>query len=106
MEFIFNGNNQIINSQMGENNIYNNEIQVNDVWKKIENIFDQKANELKNDSDLCYFFDESRKYAYEKDKNGLMIFFERYTKDFLKNVFYNIASTGIITLLDKIGIHI
>lgn len=106
MAFNFNGQTTITNSQIGDNNIYYNELVINDIWKNIEDIFEQKANELKNDSYLCYFFNESKKYASNKNKNGLIIFFERYTKDFLKNVFYNISSTGIITLLDKIGIHI
>ena len=111
MEINFNGNATINNSSIGNNNAvyntaYNNESLTDNDWKSIENIFDQKLKELGNDSDLRYFFSESKKLASTKDKKGLKYHFKNDCTDFIKNVLYNMASTGIITLLSKIGILI
>ncbi len=74
--------------------------------KNIENIFSQKLGELDSDSDLYYFFNESKKYASDKNEKGLKEFFQKHGIEFLKSVFYNRFSAGIITLLAKIGISI
>lgn len=106
MAFNFNGQTTIINSQIGNNNAYYYELLTDNDWKSIENIFDQKLKKLKNDSDLHSFFKESKKYASNKDTKGMKILFEKNCTEFIKNVFYNMASTGIIALLSKIGIFI
>lgn len=102
----FNGQTTIEKSQFGDNNTYNNESFIENDWEKIEDIFNQKLMELDNNSDLYYFFSESKKYASNKNENGLKNFFQKYSVEFLKNVLYNMSSTGIIALLAKIGISI
>ncbi|MDE7340783.1 MAG: hypothetical protein K2N80_09545 [Lachnospiraceae bacterium] len=111
MEYNFNGQTTIINSPIGNNNTYHNNTYYNepltdDDWKNIEKIFDLSLKEMSNDSYLHSFFNESKKYASNKDKKGLKNFFEKNCTEFIKNVFYNMASTGIIALLSKIGIFI
>lgn len=106
MAINFNGQTNILYSQIGDNNTYYNESFTENDWKNIENIFNQQLMELDNNSDLYYFFSESKKYASDKNEKGLKIFFQKHSVEFLKNVFYNMSSTGIIALLAKIGISI
>lgn len=106
MEFNFNGQTNIINSQIGNNNTFNNEPLSENDWKNIENFFDQKLKEVGTDSDLCHFFSKSKTYASDKNTKGLKEFFEKNCNEFIKNVLYNMASARIITILSKIGIII
>lgn len=107
MAINFNGQTIIIDSQVGDHNtMYNNKSLTENDWKMIEQIFDQKLKELTDNSELHHFFDESKKYASNKDKVGLQFHFKKNCSEFVKNVLYNMASTGIIALLSKIGITI
>lgn len=106
MAINFNGQNTIINSQIGDHNTYyNNSLTEND-WENLEKIIDQLLKELSDNSDLCCFFNKSKKYASTKNEAGLKDHFKKNCTEFIKNVLYNMASTGIIALLSKIGIII
>ena len=107
MEFNFNGQTTVINSQIGNNNTYNNNSLAENDWENLREIFSQLLQEMRNnDSDSYLFFDESIKYTFNKDKKGLKNHFKKNCTEFIKNVIYNMASTGIITLLSKIGIFL
>lgn len=100
----------ITNSQIGDNNTYNNTYNSKslseDDWDKIEKAFDQLLNKMCNNPDLHRFFDNSKKYASNKDQKGLKDYFKKNCTEFIKNILYNVASTEIITLLAKKGIII
>lgn len=107
MAINFNGQTTIISSQIGDNNTayYNDSLSESD-WKIIENNFNQLLKEMSKESDMYHFFETSNKYISSKDAVGLKNHFKKNCTEFIKNVFYNMASTGIISLLSKIGIII
>lgn len=106
MAINFNGQTTILNSQIGDNNTYYNGSLTENDWKSLEHIFEQKIDEFHSDSDLYRFFNESKKFVSDKNKEGLKNHFKKNCTEFIKNVLYNMASTGILTLLSKIGIYI
>lgn len=107
MAINFNGQTTIINSQIGNNNTaYYNDSLTEDDWKNIEIFFDQSLKEMSNNSDLYHFFNESKKCASDKNATTLKQHFKKNCTEFIKNVLYNMASTGIIALLSKIGVAI
>ena len=111
MAINFNGQTTIIDSQIGDKNTYHNNVYYNEPltendWKKIEKFFIQSLKEMGNNPDLHNFFEDSKKYASSKDNRGLQNHFKKNCTEFIKNVLSNMASTGILTLLSKIGIHI
>lgn len=107
MAINFNGQTTIINSQVGDNNTayYNDSLTEND-WKNIEIFFDKLLKEMGNNSELYYFFHESRQYASDKNTATLKQHFKKNCTEFIKNILYNMASNEIKTLLSKIGIVI
>lgn len=105
MAINFNGQTTIINSQIGDNNTayYSDSLTEND-WKNIEHFFDKSLKEMDNASELYYFFNESKKCASDKNATALKHHFKKNCTEFIKNVLYNMTSTGIISLLSKIGV--
>lgn len=75
-----------------------------DLWKEIEDIFDRESKKSENDDDLRIFFENSKEYASNEDKVGLENLFKEKGKGFMENVFCNIASSGILKLLNIIGV--
>lgn len=107
MAINFNGQTTITYSQIGDNNTayYSHSLIEND-WKNIEHFFDKSLKEMDNDSELYYFFNEAKKCASDANATALKHHFKKSCTEFIKNVLYNMASTGIIVLLSKIGIFI
>lgn len=104
MAINFNGQTTIINSQIGDNNTayYSHSLTEND-REKIH-FFDKTLKEMDNDSELYDFFNESKKCASDKKATALKHHFKKNCTEIIKNVLYNMASTGIISLLSKIGV--
>lgn len=96
----------------GSNNVMyyaptnNIELLTENDWKYIEQIFEQKLQELKNGTNSYRFLQESKKYISKRDDVSLKKLIKEHNREFLKNIFYNITSTEIIKLLAKIGIFI
>lgn len=105
MAINFNGQTTIINSQIGNNNTaYYNDSLTEDDWKNIEHFFTKSIKEIDNDCELYDFFNESKKYASDKNAVELKHHFKKNCTEFIKSVIYNMASTGIISLLSQIGV--
>lgn len=96
------GNNNVMNNAP----TYNMETLTENDWKYIEQIFEQKLQEIKSGSNSYRFLDESKKYICKRDETSLKNLIKEHSREFFKNIFYNITSTEIIKLLAKIGILI
>lgn len=75
-----------------------------DLWKEIEDIFDRESPKSENGDDLRIIFENSIEYVSNEDKVGLENLFKEKGKGFMENVFCNIASGGILKLLNIIGV--
>lgn len=96
----------IQNSQIGNKNTMYSNSMTDDDWEKIENIFKQKMDEIKSDSNTYGLLYEGQKYIAAKNEKGIKNFVKDHAIELSKNIFYNITSASIITLLSKIGIYI
>lgn len=93
------------NTQIGENNYMSIETSVSDnEWEKLELFFRERAETV--EKKYSFLAKEAENYVKKKDKKGLKEFIHRYLPEFTAGIFCNLASSGIVDLLQKFGIWI
>lgn len=93
------------NTQIGKNNYMSISTSISDdEWKKLESFFDEKLETV--EKEYCFLVKEAGNYVKRRDKKGLKEFIHRYVPEFTTGIFCNLASSGIVGLLQKFGIWI
>lgn len=102
----FNISNCSINaSQIGNHNkMKNYEPITNEEWERLESILERKIETLDKKSIYYFLAKEANDYTLKKDHEGLKVLLKKYATEFASGIFCNIASTGIWTILSKLGI--
>ena len=95
------------NSQVGDKNFMSisNPV-INKDWEELEKFFESKLQMLEKDTIYYFLAKEAEDYTKKRDKKGLKDFIQKYASEFASGIFCNIASTGIINILERLGIQI
>lgn len=94
---------KMTNTQIGENNYMNIATSVSDdEWKKLELFFKERSEMV--EKEYSFLAKEAENYVKKRDKKGLKEFIHRYVPEFTAGIFCNLASSGIVDLLQKFGI--
>lgn len=101
MEIFINGNNNIQNSAIGENNTVIVEAGIVD-WDKLTNEWLLLLTHLPIDAEEYKYSSKALKNILNKDKEGLFTYIKKHIPSFISELFINTASPFIVDFIRKI----